>query len=80
MPCDDHRIFNNFLQFGHRKNINPKIRSPIIRSAAIETISLRIEPKVGIYDKKTSPITTNANPFNIPLHFFGLINIFSPSS
>jgi len=71
--CDDHRKFNNFLQCGHRKKINPKIRSLTIRNVAQAIISIRIEFKAGIFDKKTMPIVTEAIPFSILLHFFGFI-------
>ena len=71
--CDDHRKFNNFLQYGHRKKINPKIRSLIIRNVAQAIISVRIEFKTGIFDKKTMPIDNEAIPFSILLHFSGFI-------
>ena len=53
--------------------MNPKIRSHIKRNVAPAIISIRIEFKAGIYDKKYIPITTEATPFSILLHFFGVI-------
>lgn len=57
--------------------MNPKTRSVIIRNVAPTIISIRIEFKAGIFDKKTTPIPTKATPFSILLHFFGFIKISS---
>lgn len=69
--CDDHLKFNNFLQDGHRKKINPKITSQTTRNVAAKIISLWIELKKGIYDKKTNPIAIKASLFIIFRHFRG---------
>jgi len=58
----------NFLQLGHRKKTNPKIRSPINKNVEPLIISDLIEFKHGIYDRKYIPITAKAIIIKILLH------------